>query len=383
VKDRGLKLVAVLAAVMTLVFVGGVLAAVDAVDLPGEWRETLGFTDGELEYPPCRRGLYRHSIASPPPPPGRWRFEPPAPRDPVEGGAIAIGPVIYATNGERPGNLRTVLAYDTRTRKWSRPTSSPAGLNHTQAATHAGKLYLPGGYLEGDEATDRVWEYDPRANRWQELPPMGQARGAAAAAVIGDKLYVAGGAPQTFGVAVSGIPYGTLEIYDFKTGEWESGADLPVPRHHTVGVGLGGKFYVAGGRSGLLDLNNDKPPVADFDRYNPATDEWETLPDLPFGVGYAGITTAAGKVVLVGGEDQAGWEDGGGWADASAWAFDPRTERWRRLPDMTIERRGFGLATAGGRIYALMGSYCPGLTPSGPEGTHTVESLPVAAVKRG
>ena len=94
-----------------------------------------------------------------------------------------------------------------------------------------------------------------------------------------------------------------------------------------------------------------------------------------------GITTAAGKVVIVGGEDQQQWEDGGGWATASGWAFDPRSDRWQRLPDLNIERRGMGAATVGGRIYVLMGSYCPGLTPKGPQGTRTVESLPVSAVR--
>jgi N-acetylneuraminic acid mutarotase len=380
-QGRGSKVLAALLAAMLLVFAGGVLAATDAIDLPGDWRRTLGLED-ESQYPPCRRGLYRHDPAKPPPSPGHWRFEPRAPRAPVEGSAIAIGPVIYATNGERPDNLHTVLAYDTRTRTWSEPTRSPIGLNHVQAAAYRGRLYLAGGYLDGYEATSQFWEYDPQTGRWRELPPMGQARGGAAAAVVDGKLYVAGGAPQTFYSEVEGTPYGTLEIYDFETGEWETGPDMPVPRHHTVGVGLGGKFYVAGGRSGLLDLNNDKPPVAAFDRYNPQEGRWERLPHMPFGVGYEGITAAAGKVVTVGGEDQAGWEDGGGWADATAWAFDPKTNRWQRLPDLHIERRGFGAATARGRIYALMGSYCPGLTPNGPEGTRTVESLPIGVVDR-
>jgi len=377
-----MKLVVALLVAMVVVFAGGVLAAVDAIDLPGNWRRSLGFSDGPT-YPPCRRGLYRHHVVGPPAPAGSWRFEPSAPRAPVEGSAIAIGRVIYATNGERPGNLRTILAYDTRARRWSRPTSSPIGLNHTQAATYRGRLLLAGGYLDGYDATDQFWEYAPRTGEWNQLPRMGKARGAAAAAVIDDKLYVAGGAPQTFYGTEQGTPYGTLEIYDFETGEWEDGPKMPMPRHHTVGVALGGKFYVAGGRAGLLDHNNDKPPVAAFDRYDPETESWERLPDLPFGVGYEGITTAAGKVVIAGGEDQTHWEEGGGWADASAWAYDPDSERWQRLPDMHFERRGFGLATARGRVYALMGSYCPGLTPNGPKGTYTVESLPVAAIRRG
>lgn len=368
---------------MCALFVLGVLAAAGPIDLPGAWKEKLGFEEGS-GYPPCERGMYRHSPAAPPPPETpRWRFEPPAPRAPVEGGAVAIGPVIYATNGEKPGNLHTVLAYDTRSERWSEPTRSPVGLNHTQTVAYRGDLYLAGGYLDGDVPTDGLWRYDPEADRWGELPSMGLPRGGAGTAVVGDKLYVAGGAPQTFGVSLEGSAYDRLEIYDFEDEAWETGPDMPVPRHHAVGVGLGGRFYVAGGRAGLLDTNNDTPPSDEFDRYDPVSEEWERLPPLPLGAGFMGITTAAGKVVIVGGEDQQQWEDGGGWATPSAWAFDPSTDRWQRLPDLNVERRGMGAVTAGDRIYVLMGSYCPGLTPDGPQGTRTVESLPVSAVRRG
>jgi Kelch motif len=376
-----MKILAALLAAMLTIFCVGVLAASNLIDLPGNWRQTLGLEDG-WTYPPCEPGMYRHSPASPPAPRRPlWRFEPRAPRAPVEGGAVAIGPVIYATNGEAPENIRTILAFDTRTGRWSEPTRSPVGLNHSQPVAYRGDLYLAGGYLDGDRPTDSLWRYDPRTGDWSELPPMGLARGAAGVAVIGDRLYVAGGGPQTFGVDLQGSPYGRLEIFDFEDETWETGPDMPVPRHHTVATGLGGRMYVAGGRAGLLDTNNDTPPSDEFDRYDPATGEWERLPSMPLGAGFMGVTTAAGKVVVVGGEDQQHWEDGGGWATPSAWAFDPGTNRWQRLPDLNVERRGMGAATVGDRIYVPMGSYCPGLTPDGPQGTRTMESLPVSAVR--
>lgn len=377
-QGRERRVLAAIAIAMTALFVVAVLAAAGPLDLPGSWRTTLGIED---EYPPCEPGLYSESPDSPPAPAGRWRFERPAPRAMVEGSAIAIGPTIYATNGQ-PGNFRRVYAYDTRTRRWSEPTRTPIGLNHVQTAAYRGDLYLAGGYVDGDQETNRFWRYQPDEDRWTELPPMQQARGAAGTAVVGDKLYVVGGAPQVFEVSVEGEPYGLLEIYDLRRGEWTTGPDLPEPRHHTAAVGLGGKLYVAGGRQGLFDLNNSVPPSGSFHRFDPEKNRWERLPPLPLGLAFQAMTTAAGKVVVVGGEDQTHWEDGGGWVTPSAWAFDPRTERWQRLPDMAFDRRGFGAATAGGRIYAVMGSYCPGLTPKGPEGTRTVESLPVSEISR-
>ena len=375
-RGRGSKLLAALAIAMTVVFVFGVLAAGNVIDLPGNWRTTLGFESGSPDNP-CRPGLYRNSPKSPPAPAGRWRSETPAPRTQVEGSAVAIGPIVYVAGGSAPGNLRRFLAYDTRSERWSEPGTLPTGLNHSQATTYGGDLYLAGGYLDGADATGNFWRYEPAANRWTELPPLRQARGAAAAAVIGDQLYVAAGAPQTYGVSNPDGPYDSLEIYDFETETWSSGPDAPFAVHHVNAAALDGKLYLAGGR---LDAERSSD---EFFSYDPATERWKRLPPLPLGaISSAGVVAAGDKIVVYGGDDELGWEDGGGSVTPTAWAFDPRTERWQRLPDMAIERHAFGAAVSGGRVYAIAGAICPGIKPTGPVGTHSVESLPVSALDR-
>ena len=372
---RGSRLLSLVAAAMAVVLLLGILTASDAIDLPGDWKAELGF---EYRVPdnPCQLGLYRKSPRAPRPLPGRWRFEPEIPRTIFEGSAVAVGPVIYTAGGSPPGNLRTVLAFDTRSGRWSRPTVLPNGLNHSQATARDGKLYLAGGFLEGEEATDSLWRYDPETDEWAQLPSMGLPRAGAAAAVIGDKLYVAAGTPQTFGLDDPPPPYRRLEIYDFATRSWSTGPDAPFAVHHVSAAALGGKLYMAGGRV------DHEASSGKFFRYDPASERWEELPDLPLGpTSSAAVVAAGGKVVVIGGDDELGWEGGGGWVTPSAWAYDPRTNRWQRLPDLEIERHAHGGAVTGGRIYAIAGSPCPGLQPDGPVGTHTVESLPVAALE--
>jgi len=372
---RGRKLLAALAIAMSVVLVAGVLAAAEVINLPGNLRTTLGFEDATPN-PPCRLGLYRRDPESPPAPPGHWRLEPEMPRTQVEATAVGIGPIVYTAEGSPPGNLHTVLAFDTRTKRWSEPTHIPIGLDHGEAATYDGKLYLAGGYLDGEEPTTDFWQYDPRTDRWTQLPSMHQPpRAAGAVAVIGHRLYVAGGAPQTFNVSSFPV-YDTLEIYDFDEGKWSFGAPMQIGRHHISGAAVDGKFYVAGGRG---DKDHS---LTVFESYDPDTDKWTTLPPMPLGLASPRVVAAGGKIVVVGGEDQLNWEEGDGWVTPSAWAFDPKLNRWARLPDMRFERRGGGAAVAGGRIYAIGGSYCPGLKPNGPVGTHTVESLPISAVEQ-
>jgi N-acetylneuraminic acid mutarotase len=350
----------------------GALAATD--NLP----EPIGDLVGQEDplNPPCHLGLFRRSPEEPPQPRDmRWRNEPRAPRAPVEGSATAVGDVVYATNGSGPHDLRRVLAFDTRTRRWSEPTQTPVGLNHNQPVGYRGDLYLAGGFLGGADPTGRFWRYDIDGDRWSELPQMREPRGGVGAAVIGDKLYSVGGGENEF--YFEGVVRGTstLEIYDFRTGEWTRGPDMPHPRHHVTAGAVGGKLYAVGGRS------MERQALTVVDRYDPRTGKWETLAPLPIAVSSAGVTSAAGKLVVSGGADETNWQEGGGYVTPSAWAYDPERERWERLPDHHIERRGHGAATANGRVYSLMGSPCTGLKQTGPVGTRTVESLPVSALR--
>jgi N-acetylneuraminic acid mutarotase len=367
-----MKLLAALVVVMSLLLVVGVLAAANVVELPGDLKKRLGF-ENETPNPPCRVGLYTNSPSSPPAPAGHWRFGPETPRTQIEAIAATIGDTIYVVGGTPPGNLHRLVAYDTRTKKFSEPPQLPVGLNHVQTTAHDGKLYVAGGYLDGEEPTSDFWEFDPASERWTKLAPLPQATAAGTAVAIGDKLYLTGGAPQTFGATGPVPPYADLQIYDFETGEWSLGPDIPDPRHHISGAALDGKFYVAGGRG----EEGEDHSLDTFERYDPATETWESLPELPLGVASPGLVAVSGKLVIVGGEDQANWEDGDGWVTPSAWEFDPQANRWTRLPDMRYDRRGSGVAAVGNRVYAIGGSYCPGLKPGGPVGTHTVESLAV------
>ena len=371
-----MKFLAVLVATMTVLFGVAVLAYSHVIDLPGDWRVKLGFEEATPN-PPCQPGLYRRSLATPKPAPGSWRFEPEAPKAQIESGGATIGGTIYVVGGARPGNLHTVLAFDTRSRRWTEPTKLPVGLNHAMVAAHDGRLYVAGGFLEGDEATNLFLEYDPASGQWSELPPMGLARGGGAAVTIGNKLYVIDGGSNPYITDDPKPPVPRLEVFDFRTQEWSVAATPPAGVHHTGAAVVDGKIYLAGGRFA------DEASSAIFASYDPATDRWTRLPDLPQGkISSLGVVADGGRVLVIGGDDEQNWEDGGGFVSPMTWAYDPATERWTRLPDLHVERHAFTATVAGGRVYAITGTICPGLKPNGPVPTHTVESLSLPSAKQ-
>ena len=269
-----------------------------------------------------------------------------------------------------PATCTRVLAYDTRTRKWSEPTSSPIGLNHSQAATYDGNA-LSRRRLPRRVRSDRrqFWRYDPATDRVDR----------AAADGTGPRRRRGGGdrrqalrrrrrSADLLGVNGRGqAPTARLEVFDFKTG---NGKPAPTCRSPATtrwaSPWAASSTSPAGGRT-CSTSTTTSPPSPSSTATTRRTDTLGTAARrCPFGVGFEGITAAAGKVVIVGGEDQADWEDGGGWADASAWDFDPKTERWQRLPDLHDRAARLRRRHARGRIYALMGSYCPGLPRAGP-----------------
>jgi N-acetylneuraminic acid mutarotase len=263
--------------------------------------------------------------------------------------AARVGRFAYVVGGfeqEAGGTTAAVERYDIRRDRWKQVRPMPFGLNHPAAAAYRGRLYVSGGYratqaLSG--ASRALLEYDPKRDRWRSLPPAPTPRAAHALAVIGHKLYAAGGANASGSLD-------TLEVYDFKRRRWARGPSFPgPPRNHTTGVASGGRFYVLAGR----DASNYKAA----ERYNPRTRRWARMPPLRTARGgIAGVRLSDGRIVVLGGENLTP----GGTTIRPVEVFDPRTRRWRSLPGMRTPRHGLGGVALGRRVYALEGGPQPG-----------------------
>ena len=288
-----------------------------------------------------------------------WGTLPSAPLERSEVAAARIGNSIYVVGGfEATRTSPAVERYDIRRRRWKSVRSMPLAVNHPTAVAYRGDLYVHGGYAANLGLTDptgALQRYDPSRNRWSRLPSSPTARAAHAVAVIGHRLYAAGGANETGSLR-------SLDVYDFESRRWSRGPSFPPPaRNHTTGVASGGRFYVLAGR----DARN----FAAAARYDPRRRKWERLPPLRTARG--GIASARlsdGRIVVLGGERL----EPGGTTIAEVELFDPRTRRWSSLPDLRTPRHGLGGAALGRRVFAIDGGPTPGFTF-----TRTLEFLDV------
>jgi N-acetylneuraminic acid mutarotase len=266
----------------------------------------------------------------------------PAPKT-LHGAATGSDGRVYAfggTSDDGPPVTATVFAYDVNADTWTSTAPLAAGprRNFAYASDASGLIYAIGGYdFSGPPfALNRVEQYDPSADAWNELPDMPTRRqGAAAASGPDGRIYVMGGTDTSFQtVAVT-------EIFDPAADAWTAAAPMNTPRTgFGAAAGSDGRIYVFGGYSG-------DAYVATVEAYDPASDTW--VPVSPMNEARYGVAGVAGP-------DERIYAIGGGQDGTSVEAYDPSTDTWTAVASMSVPRFGHA-ATLGldSRIYAIGG----------------------------
>jgi Kelch motif/PDZ domain/Galactose oxidase, central domain len=252
---------------------------------------------------------------------------------------------IWVLGGWPPGRMTSNLVqiHDPATSRWSLGPSLPRPIHHTHAATVGGKLYVIGGEvdgaLSGRPGTDvaDTWVHDPAVGGWVARAPMPTARSAGGEAVLDGKIYVAGGR----------APGGSaFEVYDPATDKWEKLPDLPSQRNHLAMAALNGKIVVVGGRTGP-GFGAERLDVVEI--YDPRARRWTRGAPLPAPRGGIMGAAVAGCMFVFGGEGDRTDVLG---LTPDTYGYDPRADRWTRLPDLPIAVHGLkGSAVVGGRIF--------------------------------
>lgn len=267
----------------------------------------------------------------------------PVPR--TEVAAARHGTELVVVGGYLPSGDSTdqADAYAPATNRWRRLPSLPLAVNHAMSATWRGRIVVAGGYPGTRPPSDRVFVLE--GDEWRELQRMPAGRGAGGAAVIGETLYVVGGAGP------NGLARTALAL-DLRTSVWRT-IPAPTPREHLAVTATGGRVYALAGRTRGLDTN-----LRTLESWQPGERRWTRHAPVPRSRGGTGAAAVGRTIVSVGGEEPGG-------TIRTVYAFDTRTRRWRRLADLPSPRHGLGVAAFNRRVYAIAGGPRPGLTVSG------------------
>jgi N-acetylneuraminic acid mutarotase len=238
--------------------------------------------------------------------------------------------------------------------------------HHVAFTEYRGKIYAFGGFVyptSGPAAwvpVDNAWEYDPAADSWKALAPMPTRRGSPVAAVVGDKIYVIGGAtlpPGSKETAVHParphISVGAVEEYDPAANTWRARTSMPTPRNHATAGAINGKIYVIGGRTGAAFISSGSSNVDVVEEYDPATDTWGSArARMPSARSAMASGVYEGRIYVTGGEGQDAQRM---YTFRALEAYDPAANTWTILPSMPVSRHGLAGAVVGNRLHMVSG----------------------------
>lgn len=181
----------------------------------------------------------------------------------------------------------------------------------------------------------------------------------AAAGVINNKVYIAGGASFSYSVQ------NKVQIFNPADQSWAAGAPAPQGFFLAASAVYQDKLYVFGGLTSFL--HNVLRPDAISDAvliYDPAKDSWSRGPAMPLRLyAPAAVADPTGEgIILTGGRHGT---DEQSMPLANSYRFNPKDGRWTSLPAMKTGRYVHQMIADQQSVYSLFGQSADGTSDNG------------------
>lgn len=226
--------------------------------------------------------------------------------------------VMGGASGNNAFDISTVEEYDPNTNKWTLKASMNSTRGHFIAGVVNGKIYAIGDSLLSGS---HVEEYDPKNDTWVNKSVMPRLRGSIGGTVYNNKIYVFGGGDALMN------PFAFIDVYDPITDTWEIKNNMPIKTWGPAVCPLNEKIYVMGGYDGKLTLYDT------VWEYNPKEDTWEKMNNM--NIPKTGFTANIlnGKIYTIGGDVPFPFV-GSGIGSSSVEVYNPKTNIWKRIDDI-------------------------------------------------
>ena len=294
---------------------------------------------------------------------GQWNTVAPAngaPTERHENAFVQAGDKLYLLGGR---GLKPVEEYDPREKSWMVKGSAPLNFNHFQAVSLEGLIYVLGAFTSGyphEVPVPDIYIYNPLTDKWIKGPaiPESRRRGSAGVVTYQGKIYMVGGIVD--GHWEGWVPW--FDEYDPSTNSWKSLTDAPRPRDHFQAAVIENKLYLAGGRRTSGSTNElYNLTVPEVDVYDFLTGEWNTLPpgsNIPTERAGAAIAVIENELIVMGGESIAQ-----STAHKETEALNVKTNSWRSIAQLQEGRHGTQAIVSNNSIYVVAGSGSRGGSP--------------------
>jgi N-acetylneuraminic acid mutarotase len=229
-------------------------------------------------------------------------------------------------------------------------TSLPEPLTHAGTAVDDRDIYLAGGYVGRPNLSARqvfasrnVWKYNVDTKRWDEMPPLPEARGAGGFVRMGRQLHYFGGSDLS---RADRVQHWALSLDNPHEG-WRTLTPLPEPRNHLGAAVLNGRIYAIGGQTGQDDKASYHHEVYVWD----PLESWSPAASLPSARSHILETTfvMGERIIVIGGDRLPDV------AINDVTAYDPEANAWTVLTNLPQRLHAGVAAEIGGTVYFTMG----------------------------
>jgi N-acetylneuraminic acid mutarotase len=299
-----------------------------------------------------------------------------------ECGMAASNGKLYLIGGD---GMNAVEVFDPNTQVWTKKTAPPVPMNHFEAVAFNNHIYVleafEGGQFPNQPNLANVYIYDTQTDSWHTgsgLTPE-RRRAAAGAALYNGKLYLVDGIKHGHSSGTTNI----FDVYDPATDQWTALPDAPHIRDHCEAAVVDNKLYVAGGRNtSFRDPNNKitffSQTVLEVDCYDFISGKWSTLTaKLPMGTGGGSMVNLNGSLYYMGGERATETERNTSRKN-TFYLNMAIPEKWVETDSLKLPRNGMSATVLNNKIYAFGGTGGPGGPPPGlPANQQTKDPVPM------
>ena len=285
----------------------------------------------------------------------QWTTLAPAPLPRYEAAVAEVDGSVYVFGGfhnDATQATRTVHVYEMKANRWIARGEMPEPFTHANAARIGNSVWFAGGFVGDHPAptTNHVWRYDVPSDTWHAGPPLPEERGAGALVALDGMLHFFGGYKSdrttdaddhwVLNPAGNGLTEG-----------WARRMPMPVPRGHLTGIALNGSVYAIGGCVGHDPTMID---VSYVHRYDPRADQWVEVASLPNPRSHLEPSTFVrdGRIVISGGRDITRQE----WNLSDIIEYDPASDAWLTLGNLPKALLAPSVAWRDGRLFVATGA---------------------------
>lgn len=265
--------------------------------------------------------------------------------------AVAIKEQLYLVGGR---GIKAVEKYDPLSKKWEKLAETPLEMHHFQAIAFNDEIYVLGaftGKYPHETPIPNIWIFNPAKNAWRKGAdiPSDRQRGAAGVFVYKNKIYIVNGI--TDGHYDGHVAW--FDVFDPLSNTWSKLPETPHARDHFQAAMVGDKLYVAGGRRSSAKINQVfQLTESAVDVFDFKTQTWTTLSNeknIPTQRAGCTAITVGERVLVMGGESSQKL------AHSNCEAFNTKTQAWEKLDSLKTGRHGTQAVLLNGRIHIAAG----------------------------